>query len=361
MTIQMLHGAAFRVTFLLLSVISSYSFGCSRLSVDQFQKDASGTGKDGGLIGDRSENGKCVTGTKCAGICVDLASDPAHCGTCQNACPSNQVCSNARCGKSCGKLTKCSGACIDIKSDDFNCGRCGLVCTNGTRCVDGICLCKTGKVPVLCGEQCVDLFTDLNNCGDCGVKCPPIPGMTVVCSLGGCSGQCQGPLGGPPLTDCNGGCVDPQKDKQNCGACGNVCRDGASCIDGVCACTDATLAYCHGACVDLQTANLDCGGCNSPCPIDETCQQGHCVSQCADGLSACGNGCVNLMTDRSHCGYCDATCNGDLVCQKGSCSCPSPKTSCEGTCSDLSSDTANCGGCGKSCNRGQTCEGGTCQ
>ncbi len=35
-------------------------------------------------------------------------------------------------------------------------------------------------------------------------------------------------------TSCDGVCVDPTKDSDNCGACGNVCSAGASCVEGVC-------------------------------------------------------------------------------------------------------------------------------
>jgi len=36
------------------------------------------------------------------------------------------------------------------------------------------------------------------------------------------------------LTDCFGSCVDLQTDVNNCGACGNVCGQGESCVNGVC-------------------------------------------------------------------------------------------------------------------------------
>jgi hypothetical protein len=59
--------------------------------------------------------------------------------------------------------------------------------------------------------------TTLNSGGqvifDAGSKCP-------VCT--------------PPLVDCNGTCKDLTSDPNNCGACGNVCPGGDSCINSVC-------------------------------------------------------------------------------------------------------------------------------
>jgi hypothetical protein len=36
------------------------------------------------------------------------------------------------------------------------------------------------------------------------------------------------------LLECNGACVDPLNDADNCGACGNVCANGALCGGGTC-------------------------------------------------------------------------------------------------------------------------------
>ena len=33
----------------------------------------------------------------CGGACVNLATDPAHCGACQVACPAGSACSNGSC------------------------------------------------------------------------------------------------------------------------------------------------------------------------------------------------------------------------------------------------------------------------
>jgi hypothetical protein len=83
---------------------------------------------------------------------------------------------------------------------------------------------------------------------------------------------------------CDGACVDITT-TDNCGACGNVCGDGESCVDGACAleCPDGELV-CDGACVDPATngdfcgAMGDCEGANAgaTCAADEVCIAGAC-------------------------------------------------------------------------------------
>ena len=46
---------------------------------------------------------------------------------------------------------------------------------------------------------------------------------------------------------CNGTCVDTRTDRQNCGACGNVCLPGKVCSGGKC-CPKGTI-NCNGSCV----------------------------------------------------------------------------------------------------------------
>src|SRR5512140_27276 len=63
--------------------------------------------------GQTPDGGTCTNGTKCAGKCVDVESDPANCGRCGNACRANQVCSNGACARSCapGQIN-CNRACV---------------------------------------------------------------------------------------------------------------------------------------------------------------------------------------------------------------------------------------------------------
>ena len=54
-------------------------------------------------------------------LCIDLGTDPAHCGTCGNACPATSSCIDGTC--SCpGSQSICNESCVDLTSDRANCG-----------------------------------------------------------------------------------------------------------------------------------------------------------------------------------------------------------------------------------------------
>src|SRR5687768_10471000 len=78
----------------------------------------------------------CRAGTAtCGSRCVDLDSDPSHCGECGNRCAPGEVCSGSECAGSCAAgLADCDGACVDIDSHDLNCGSCGTACPGTTAC-----------------------------------------------------------------------------------------------------------------------------------------------------------------------------------------------------------------------------------
>lgn len=81
----------------------------------------------------------CPTGqTFCVDRCLDLQSNPDHCGSCDKACDTGQGCTNGTCG--CGRgETACSTGCVDSNNDVKNCGACGLVCAEGKICSEGEC------------------------------------------------------------------------------------------------------------------------------------------------------------------------------------------------------------------------------
>jgi hypothetical protein len=88
----------------------------------------------------------CASGRlACDGVCVDLASDPRHCGACGNQCLPFQICSAGVCGCECAAgLTVCSAgcnacACHDLQTDPTHCGSCATACATGEVCVAGVC------------------------------------------------------------------------------------------------------------------------------------------------------------------------------------------------------------------------------
>jgi alpha-tubulin suppressor-like RCC1 family protein len=114
--------------------------------------------------------------------------------------------------------------------------------------------------------------------GDGTTQTSPVPVMVVAGS-----GSLSSPLPCPPsLALCDGTCIDPQTDAENCGACGNSC--------------DST----NGALIT-------------------SCGAGHCVSSCAPGFTACNGACVNALNDPNNCGSCGTTCPSSEICQSSSC------------------------------------------
>jgi len=97
----------------------------------------------------------CATAT--APMCVDLDESTAHCGACNNACPTGAVCRSGRCATTstcdCGAGETCcpdglgGEVCVDTQSAPGHCGSCGNVCPTGVVCSGGTCGGGTGGDP----------------------------------------------------------------------------------------------------------------------------------------------------------------------------------------------------------------------
>jgi alpha-tubulin suppressor-like RCC1 family protein len=208
---------------------------------------------------------------------------------------------------------------------------------------------------------------------------------------------------------CGERCTDLARDNANCGACGNICSAGRSCVSGTCAGFDAGTdvprdtgadvprdagtdvprdagvdsgprcsegrTYCVADCVDLATSVANCGACENVCAGGTngvpSCTGRVCGLQCFAGFGDCdrdrGNGCETvLMASAQHCGACGSACvapgGGTASCVMGRCqtACATGRTLCGGACVDVQSDAANCGTCGSACAAGRTCAAGAC-
>ena len=80
-------------------------------------------------------------------------------------------------------------------------------------------------------------------------------------SADGCAPPPSPPVCNPPSVLCGGACVDLKTNRLHCGSCGNACRTGEACSNGICGCPAGTSLCCGG--------DLGCrkpGQCPKQCP-----------------------------------------------------------------------------------------------
>lgn len=244
-------------------------------------------------------------------------------------------------GKSCatGEVA-CGNACVELQTDPDHCGGCGKACDPGETCVGGVCN-RSGCAPdeIDCGGGVCIPDRDDACCVplDCG---PSRSGNEIACNLSTRRCECSQPGWGicsPRASDNGAFCAPccPGGDE----GCGRdlVCRDSS--VSG-CGCPPAMPAACPspgmaGFCSqNLQTDSRRCGQFCEDCTRGGTafacCVDGQCV-----GLAGCGPNTSSSSCFNSHCGTCGAVCGGDtpMCCNtglgtNGRCVAPAPSGSC---------------------------------
>lgn len=130
--------------------------------------------------------------------CVDLAADPAHCGTCGAACAAGEACEAGVCTSNC--IPICDGRQCGDDGCGESCGQCG----GDGRCRDGRCLEPEDDGPIDPGPdaQCI---ADNDTCGKEDTCCDP----ERACQVGQCdkSPTCCAPLRARCKEDCD--CCGP--------------------------------------------------------------------------------------------------------------------------------------------------------
>lgn len=273
-----------------------------------------------------SAPGECSAAQRtCGDKCVDLTSDPAHCGACDKVCTAAEGgsarCTASKCTSQCpdGQL-ECSGKCVAQNTTE-HCGSCAA-CAAGQTCAAGQCTLACAPPRVICDGVCVDPLTDVSHCGACTSACSAQAGGATVCQAGACVSTCNA-----GLTACSGGCMDLASNAEHCGACGHACP---TVTNGMAACA---AGECTMACIKGFTR------CTDRCVSDTVSQQASLI-----GLGALG--------------ACEAfaaltTLNEVLVCR-------SNEMLCGALCIDVLSDAENCSACGAKCIAAETCNQGRC-
>lgn len=273
-----------------------------------------------------------------------------HCGQCGDACGPHMVCSAGGCACAPGFLDCTADAgCESQAASPSSCGMCGVVCLGADVCDGTACVAECLAGQTQCGGSCVDVMTSPLHCGACDAAVGP----SQLCAGGV-------PTCTPGHADCTAdpGCeTDTTDDRASCGGCGIVCKPGAVCVLGACACALATPNDCGAECLAC-CSNADCGD-GLGCTADTCAPDG---LSCDHAACAAGTQCCSQIACAECCA--DTDCAPDESCSGGICSvaCPVGSTLCNGECVDTQEDPNHCNGCNLKCGGDGTCActGGAC-
>ncbi|MBQ9394565.1 MAG: hypothetical protein IJU23_03480 [Proteobacteria bacterium] len=221
--------------------------------------------------------------------CVDVKTNPKHCGSIGNACKTSagEVCDNGECTTSCsGDLDNCDGRCVDLDNNVESCGACNVKCptaTDSNHIQRSYCL--GGECNIICVAGYTD--EDENIANGCEQKASFTCGNGIVEPGEMCDGlrlndQTCATIVGPGSTGtltCRPDCLG--FDKDNCSApttCGNHIIDGSEICDG----PNTGLATCASVVGEGSTGYI---GCQSNCQDYDT-------SYCSKPTT-CGNNTID--------------------------------------------------------------------
>lgn len=132
------------------------------------QQCCSGRCRDGRCKGNGDGGNPSTCSATCGGCCsgktCQAGTSDTACGQGGEACVDcgdNAQCSGGDCLCDEG-FDACDGECVDMQTDPDHCGLCGKICEGGTECVGGICNCPEGTRD--CNGRCIGLD---DCCGVC--------------------------------------------------------------------------------------------------------------------------------------------------------------------------------------------------
>lgn len=233
--------------------------------------------------GSGTRNVQCQPGYHAvAGKCVDI--DECTAGS---PCAGAETCTNTPGSFSCScdsPAKLCDGACVNADTDFLNCGACGTSCADGQVCSGGACVtasCPPGYTSS--GGTCVDI-------NECALHACD-PNADCVNWIGSYACVCNHGFSGDGKT-----CTDIDE------CAGSVCVGAQTCTNlpgsYTCAC-DAPALTCNSTCVDPSKDRYNCGGCGLACPAHQVCADGACVPGTGTGCTPCPNGSLPGLPDEA--------------------------------------------------------------
>lgn len=312
--------------------------------------------------------GNCVTSGACDTV---TATDPLHCGSCGNTCPSG-VCINSTCiqtqGNACTSNNECaSGFCTD--------GVCCSTACTGT--------CQSCNLPGLMGT-CSNFPAGSDPGNECAAQSVSSCGTNGSCNgSGACAfytagtiaipGSCSAGTYTAPSTCSGSGSV---VSGVNASCSPYVCFGGSTCKTSCNSTADcANGFYCSaGICFPTPLDGTACDDGNS-CTANDIYQSGICtgvVKNCDDGIACTSDACSPASGVCTHTpvdALCDDgnVCNGSEVCDVATGCLAGTPISCDdgNSCTSDACDPQN--GCqfiiqadGMQCGASQTCQSGVC-
>ena len=252
---------------------------------------AAGCGQGASLVG-----GECASGyTQCGLACVDVENDPAHCGSCDNACPTGATCAMG----TCSVLPAEAGA--DAGAD-----------------ADG----GDGAAYSEAGDADDATLNDGGDASDADATVHDDGGDAGEDSTALDSAEEASPSDAPSTTDATDAPGDVTSDVGTDGQ--SDAADGspaeAAVNDGA---TESSIDTGPDACVPPYDTAQQCGSCFTPCNgPNMACvatNSGYaCVLSCSPPLTQCGQVCVDEQDDPNNCGTCAKKCLSNL-CSGGLC------------------------------------------